>query len=596
MWSAVSLLLALPWASANPVSASVPSAAPSSTPTPTNPKPLLSDFDALGAWFDGVASIAQTPNLTAAETAKLRNTSIAIIGGGISGLSTALFLDSVGVYNWEIIEASERIGGRFRTKYVGNSSEWAEMGPMRLPYRVRWDDGEVLEYSDHRMVWQLVEKLNRMNEKRGEEERKVDFIPWVQHHPNELIAQGTNRHADGSIPTRGEIEADPSLEEDTAMSTEQYNTTQDRMDAILKDKETLKSIQRDPWRAHRKAMDQGLDDWSEQAMMRHVFGASENVTDQIWTDSDYDVFWDELHHNSNLGLDGSSGSMGETEWMCIDGGFDRLSDAFLPHIKDRLTLNRKIRKLEPITAADSKPKTKLSWYPSVSNRTFESKEYDYTIMAIPFTQTRFMDLPTYSSVLDRAISEAGLRFKSACKVALLFSERFWEKGPKPIFGGYSKPPSNAMGALYYPVYGHNESRPGVIIQYRGGDWSDRLVSFSDEEYVNTVLDAIVSLHGDQAREYYTGDYEKLCWLEDPHTATSWCRPDVEQHKLYIPAYHITEHNTVFVGEHTAPTHAWVSSSLHSAVRGVVQVLLELGLVSEAKGVNEEWMGRWIQRD
>jgi len=53
---------------------------------------------------------------------------------------------------------------------------------------------------------------------------------------------------------------------------------------------------------------------------------------------------------------------------------------------------------------------------------------------------------------------------------------------------------------------------------------------------------------------------------------------------------------VFVGEHTAPTHAWVSSSLHSAVRGVVQVLLELGLVSEAKRVNEEWMGRWIQRD
>ncbi|OJJ79333.1 flavin monoamine oxidase family protein [Aspergillus glaucus CBS 516.65] len=596
MW-AIPLLLALPWASANPVS--VPSSsAPSSTATPTNPnpKPLLSDFDALGAWFDGVASIRPShhPNLTNTETAKLKNTSIAIIGGGISGLSTALFLDSVGVHNWEIIEASERVGGRFRTKYVGNSSEWAEMGPMRLPYRVRWDDGEVLEYSDHAMVWDLVEKLNNMNN--GDEKLKVDFIPWVQHHENELIAQDTKRHPDGSIPTRGEIEANPSLEESSGVSTEQYTTTQNHMDAILKDKPTLKSIQRDPWRAHKKAMDAGLDDWSQQAMMRHVFGASENVTDQIWTDTDYDVFWDELHHNSNLGLDGSKGSMGETEWMCIEGGFDRLSEAFVPHVRDRLMLNRKIRKVEPVTDVDGKTKTKLSWYPSVSNRTFESKEYDYTIMAIPFTQTRFMDLPTYTSVLDRAISEAGLRFKSACKVALLFSERFWEKGDKPIFGGYSKPPSNAMGALYYPVYGHNESRPGVIIQYRGGDWSDRLVSFSDEEYVQSVLDAVVSLHGDQARDYYTGDYEKLCWLEDPHTATSWCRPDVEQHKLYIPAYHVTEHNTVFIGEHTAPTHAWVSSSLHSAVRGVVQVLLDLGLVNEAKGVNEEWMGRWIERD
>lgn len=286
--------------------------------------------------------------------------------------------------------------------------------------------------------------------------------------------------------------------------------------------------------------------------------------------------------------------MGKTEWKCIDGGFDRLSEAFVPHVRDRLTLDRKVRKLESIDDGDNGTKTKLSWYPSVSNRTFESKEYDYTIMAVPFTMTRFMDLPKFSSVLDRAISEAGLRFKSACKVALLFSERFWEKGDKPIFGGYSKPPSDPMGALYYPVYGHNESRPGVIIQYRGGDWSDRFVSFSDEEYVQTVLDSIVSLHGEQARDLYTGHYERLCWLQDEHTATSWCRPDVEQHKLYIPAYHRVEHNTIFIGEHTAPTHAWVSSSLHSAVRGSVQLLLDLGLVDEAKKLNRQWMGRWIE--
>lgn len=582
MWFAGSLWLALAWAAAgSPVAA------------PASPKSArLQDFDALGAWFDGVAAIKETHNRTASETISLKNSSIAIVGGGISGLATALFLDSVGVHNWEIIEASERVGGRFRTKYVGNSTEWAEMGPMRLPYSVTYNDGETLEYTDHRMVWQLADKLNQMNQ--GDAQYRVDFIPWVQHHPNELIALDTQRKPDGSFPTRGDLQANPGLEEPNAITTQEYKTTQDRMDEILKKPETLKSIQRDVWRAHKRAMDQGLDDWSEQAMMRHVFRASENVTDDIWTSSDYDVFWDELHHNSNLGLDGSPGTAGTTEWKCIDGGFNRLSDAFVPHIQDRLTLNRKIRKLETVQDATGHTRgTKLSWYPSVSNRTFESKEYDYTIMAVPFTQTRFMDLPSFSSVLDRAIGESGLRFKSACKVALLFSERFWEKGDKPIFGGYSKPPSTAMGALYYPVYGHNESRPGVIIQYRGGDWSDRLVSFSDEEYMQTVLDAVVSLHGEQARQYYTGDYEKLCWLQDEHTATSWCRPDVEQHKLYIPAYHSTEHNTVFIGEHTAPTHAWVSSSLHSAVRGSVQLLLELGLVGEAKRINQEWMGRWI---
>lgn len=576
--ASLSILLALR-AVANPVPAS----------NSSQRGPLLQDFDALGAWFDGVAAIKDKTNHSA--KAHVQNSSIAIVGGGISGLVTALMLDSVGVHNWEIIEASERVGGRFRTKYLGGTQEWAEMGPMRLPYSVTYNDGETLEYTDHRMVFQLAGILNEMNQ--NESWWRVDFIPWIQHHPNELIGLDTGRHADGRIPTRGEIEQDPSLGEGTAMTTQEYYSTQAKVNRILKDKNTLKSLQRDVWRAHKRAMGQGLDDWSEQAMMRHVFRASENVTDQIWTSSDYDVFWDELHHNSNLEFDGSSGALGRTEWKCIDGGFNRLSNAFLPHVSDRLTLNRKVRKLESVQGA-GRTKTRLSWYPSVSNRTYQSKEYDYTIMALPFTMTRFMDLPPFSSVLDRAIGESGLRFKSACKVALLFSERFWEKGDKPIFGGYSKLPSAAMGALYYPVYGLNESRPGVIIQYRGGDWSDRLVSFSDEEYVQTVLDAIVSLHGEQARDLYTGHYEKLCWLQDEHTATSWCRPDVEQHKLYIPAYHRIEHNTIFIGEHTAPTHAWVSSSLHSAVRGAVQLLLDLGLYDEAKELNQRWMGRWIQ--
>jgi monoamine oxidase len=557
--------------------------------------PLLKDFDALGTWFDGVASIKDKLEATGGVTSgsSPKNASIAIVGGGISGLATGLMLDSVGVYNWEIIEASDRVGGRFRTKYVADTQEWAEMGPMRLPYSVTYkDDNETLLYSDHQLTFQMANILNDMN--KNSSQWKIDFIPWIQHSPNELLAQGTRRHPDGRIPTRAEVEADPSLEDAPAITTAEFKNTQDQMDKILKNETTLKSLQKDVWRAHKIAMDQGLDDWSEQAMMRHVFKASENVTDEIWTSSDYDVFWDELHHNSNLGLDGTKGSLGETKWLCIDGGFNRLSDAFLPHVRDRLTLNRKIRKLEPIQDSNGNTRTRLSWYPSISNRTYESKDYDYTIMAAPFTMTRFMDLPKFSSVLDRAISEAGVRFKSACKVALLFSERFWEKGDRPIFGGYSKPPSDPVGALYYPVYGLNESRPGLIMHYRGGDWSDRFVSFSDEEHVQTVLDSIVSLHGEQARGLYTGDYERLCWLQDEHTATSWCRPDVEQHKLYIPAYHQTEHNTIFIGEHTAPTHAWVSSSLQSSVRGSVQLLLGLGLVDEAKELNQRWMGRWIK--
>lgn len=556
--------------------------------SPAQEAPLLEHFDSLGTWFDEVAQLKST------SLPRRDNATIAIVGAGVSGLATALMLESVGVHNWELVEASDRVGGRFRTIFVGGTEEYAEMGPMRLPWNITYkSDNTTHEYTDHRMTFQLADWLNELNH--NDPQWKVDFIPWIQHHPNELSARGTGRHPDGRIPTRAEIAADPSLGKPSTMSTPEYKDIKEKMNDILMNETTIRSMQRNVWRAHKRAMDRGLDDWSQQAMMRNVFNASENVTDAIWTDSDYDVFWDEMDHNSNLAQDGSDGTLGLTEWKCVDGGFNRLSDAFIPLVSDKLNLNRKVTKLESVPGDGAHNKTRLTWkkWGSEKDHTSVSKDYDYTIMAVPFTMTRFMDLPEFSSVLDRAIGETGLRFKSACKVSLLFQERFWEHGDRPIFGGKSDPESDAIGALYYPVYGLNESRPGLITHYRGGDWSDRFVSLSDETHVDMVLDAVVSLHGEQARDLYTGDYARLCWLEDEHIATSWCRPDVEQHKLYIPSYHRTEHNTIFIGEHTAPTHAWISSSLHSAARGCIQLLLELGMVEEAKEINQRWMGRWI---
>ncbi|KAH8768953.1 hypothetical protein F5883DRAFT_553246 [Diaporthe sp. PMI_573] len=476
------------------------------------------------------------------------------------------------------------------------------MGPMRLPHTATYKaDNETVEYSDHAMVFQLAEWLNEMNQD-DNPELKVEFIPWIQHSPNELLALNTGRHPDGSIPTRAEIAANSSLGKPAPLSTQEYEDVKARMDGILMNATTLKAIQRDVCRVHAQVMEEGLDEISQQSMMRNIWNVSAEVADAIHTATDYDVFWDEMVHNSNLAQDGGSSALAETTWKCVDGGFSRLTEAIMPHVKSRLVLGRQVRKVEVLTdAAGNTTGTRLSWVDTNTNQTAtkpmaaQVQNYDYTLMTAPFTATRMMSLPPFSPTLTRAMSERGLRFKDACKVALLFSERFWEKGNRPIFGGFSTPPDAAVGALYYPVYGLGEKgRPGLIMHYRGGDWSSRFVSLSDAEHVGVVLDAIAELHGEGVRDLYTGEFERLCWLEEPYIATSWARPDVGQHRRYIPAYHRTENNVIFMGEHTAPTQAWISSSLHSAVRGSVQLLLELGLIDEAKELNQRWMGRWIQ--
>lgn len=54
-------------------------------------------------------------------------------------------------------------------------------------------------------------------------------------------------------------------------------------------------------------------------------------------------------HNSNLALDDGPDALGETEWRCVDGGFDRL------------VLNRKVVRLEAVEGAGgrSRDQTRL---------------------------------------------------------------------------------------------------------------------------------------------------------------------------------------------------------------------------------------------
>jgi hypothetical protein len=82
-------------------------------------------------------------------------------------------------------------------------------------------------------------------------------------------------------------------------------------------------------------------------------------------------------------------------------------------------------------------------------------------------------------------------------------------------------------------------------------------------------------------------------IEQPLTLEAWAAPLAGQQDLYLPAYYKTEFKSIFIGEHTSYTHAWIFSALDSAVRGTSQLLLDMGLVDEAKQVVETWMGRWI---
>lgn len=64
---------------------------------------------------------------------------ICIVGAGVAGLFTALIFKICGIYNFDIIEASDRVGGRLYTHWFSDREnpdsehDYYDIGAMRIP-------------------------------------------------------------------------------------------------------------------------------------------------------------------------------------------------------------------------------------------------------------------------------------------------------------------------------------------------------------------------------------------------------------------------------------------------------------------------------
>jgi monoamine oxidase len=540
--------------------------------------------DAMGPWFDGIAYMQAKQN-NASYVAVEKSKRIAIIGGGMSGLMTSLLLDSVGIHDWHITESSQRIGGRIRTKYLAGSTpeqyQYQEMGPMRFPVSTTYPDtNETLEIQDHKMVFQLGDVLNRMNGG-NTSSLAVNFIPWIQSSPNVPGNSNGFRLPNGRIPSATQIKNNATAYTLSAVEGPDERTVE-HVEEALDDfigytPEVVRELYSNVYKAHKNAVEKGLFHWSEAAYIKYALNASDDVVDYVTGLQNAPIWEYETAYFS------------ATTWRTIDKGLESLPRAFYPHVQDRLTLGRKVTGLKH---DESTGKIAVQWRQDPFAIEPESEEYDYAVVAVPFSKVRLWDLPEYSSLLSRAIKE--MNYQPSCKVSLHYKTRFWEKLSPPIIGGCGSVDIAGIGSVCYPAYKINSTGPGVILgSYVSGTLARSVGALSTTDHVAMVQRAMVEVHGEVADEQFTGAYERQCWEFDEHQAGAWASPFVGQQDLFLPAYYKTEHQSIFIGEHTSYTHAWIFSALDSAVRGTSQLLLDMGLVDEAKQIVDTWMGRWI---
>ncbi|OAQ92736.1 l-amino-acid oxidase [Purpureocillium lilacinum] len=528
-------------------------------------------IDVYGPWFDGVAAL-ESLNLTPSAVDSAKRTKVAIVGAGMAGLMTYLVLDQAGLTNVSIIEGSSRVGGRVRTQYMSGGPfdySYQELGAMRLPTAVVLSNA-TYNISEHRLVFDLIEEMNRLN---NDERHRIDLIPFLNTPPSERVHGNDVRTTTTQTPP---VDVPHSASE-----------LEDPLRSTLPGDVFLKQMASNIFQAHSDWIKHGLaglpgDRWSQFAFAVNHLGASLRDASELTSGPDSMSYWAPLCAKIVLSP--------ETQYQTIDGGMSRLPQAFLPHVGPSITFNSKV---ERIAWNESAQKLTLQWRRSHAKR-FDQGEYDYAIVAAPFSVVDRWRLPDLPRTMRHAINT--LHFDSVCRVALEYKTRFWEHLDRPIYGTCSTVPAiPGISKMCYPSYNINGSGPAAVLASSsiqrpwGVDWS----GVPEAEHVQYVLEAMIEIHGEVARDQYTGKYVRKCWGLDEFAGAAYATPTVGSVELYLPQYFRTHKHMIFVGEHTSFTNAWIVSALESGIRGAVQLLLELGLVDEAKDAVNKWMARWI---
>lgn len=438
----------------------------------------MADFKAfplLHSWFEDAAK-AIAPCKASTEA---KRSHIAIVGAGISGLMTSLLLDSVGLHNYTIIEASSRFGGRIQTEYFDNDKDhyvYQEMGAMRFP-RTLLDTrtNKTIAFTDQQMVFQLADKLNEINAGNGN--LSANFIPWYQIAPGNLkYVSAFKLNSSGLPPNYAQIQANASLLP-VSKSSKTLDQAKQNIAGVIDTAAVRASVASNIFKAHHDWVLSDHDDFDAFGYLHNELKYSLDVTDQLTAGAlgaSTDL-WNRLFEAS------SYFSNHTIEWITIDRGMSQLANAFWgTPAANRTVMGRKIFKVDN---EDVTGRVRLHWKPNdtASVRDSQNETYDYAIISVPFSVVRYWRLPNISDKLARAIRD--LKFSNACKVALQFSSRFWERAPfePPIHGGCSVTDLPGIGFVCYPSYRIGQEGPAVLLaEYVWSDDGDRLVSWSDE--------------------------------------------------------------------------------------------------------------------
>merc|ERR1719481_216609 len=481
---------------------------------------------------------------------------IGIVGAGMAGLTIAYLMETIG-HNVTLLEKTHRHGGRAYT-YHGTNGLWdGDLGAMRFPPR--------REMPLIHAMFDLfnIPLANFTNTNEGPSsyiyigQKHFSYKSFSDNDTQTLnyiyslfdidtkVAAGTfPRNASGAL-------VNPSF---TNIRTEFALDLPNNFTNLCIRDESLKSSY-DRALREKNLPQKLLDLWSVLELNRAFLPYSA-----------YQGLFDTPQEHQRKCTDESSTPDQGSQFQEIIGGVSVLPDSIFERISTNTRLVRKLSNAAVRKVEVNKDVVQLYYDQRHS-------QYDKVVMTPTSTALSLME---FSPPLPykKTFAFDSINYMNSVKVFLAFKDAFWAKKnkiPKINFNsttevnGGSGVTDLPARVIYYPsspFHGYS-----LLASYVWGQDADILTGLKDEDVVEVILDNLVEIHGQVARDQFK-EGKVIKWAEEDWTIGAFPWADVGHfHKFGDAVQEHVDDRIFFAGEYTSKfDHGWIQGAVESACR------------------------------
>lgn len=439
---------------------------------------------------------------------------VVVVGAGIAGLTAAYELLRAG-HNPVILEGRTRVGGRIETiREPFAPGLHAEAGAMRIP-------------RSHALTMAYVEKFG------------LKTYPFTMGNPKTYYCLCGQRYR------KSEVHAHPDCLGFEVAPHERGRTASQLWE------ETVRPI-------YAKMDAKGDDAWPEIIAEYDQYSTREFLEANGWSEGAIEMYGLLENQESRMNTSFVELLLAErgqvfTNMVQIEGGTDRLPQAFLPTLQDRIHFGARV------SALDQTAKSVTVHYRTLAGR--QQITADYAVITVPFSVLRHIEiLQPFSRGKMRAIRQ--LHYDASAKIFFQCRRRFWEEDDG-IQGGGSLT-DLAVRNIYYPEHGRETGRGILVASYTWAEDAQRWGSLSPQNRISEALENVAAIHP-QIVEEFEGGASKI-WHEDEFACGAFCLFDPGQKTLLHEHIIAPEGRFHFAGEHASLTHRWIQGAIESGLR------------------------------